>query len=374
MRNHLAGPPGNRAALVFYGGIPRQQACPEARPPSSVGGRAFSLGEGECFGDRRRLEPSAGPEARFARVPGAMPKALELALNRTGQGMAALTSQGVRAQYTTKASARRGVYEVRTDPRREGYQRLSLMHFAGVRLREMPGAGKARPPKGIRVRVRKDRGGYLPHSFVAPMRNSRTGGDTGLGIFQRQGKARTPIREMTSASVASQMKNTGVRERVVPEAQRRLDARHPLWGRPVDAAKWRLATWPKIFSNYSWFPRRFAIAGLARFPAGLAPALARHHHHYAPLAGIEAATRETRVHFHPGPALEPAAQVIKLPQSHAGGQPAQLVQAQLFQAMLHPAAADALAEVPPAAGRRLGGIRMGMGQLQDQEPPGPQHP
>lgn len=180
--------------------------------------------------------PVQALEARLARVPGAMPKALERALNRTGQGMAALTSQGVRAQYTTtaraikdrlhtsRASARRGVYEVRTDPRREGYQRLSLMHFQ-VRPRELPGAGKARPPKGIRVRVRKDRGGYLPHSFVAPMRNSRTGGDTGLGIFQRKGKQRTPIRKVTGPSLASQMKNTGVRERVVPEAQRRLDAR-----------------------------------------------------------------------------------------------------------------------------------------------------
>ncbi|MBI4798248.1 MAG: phage tail protein [Desulfarculus sp.] len=188
----------------------------------------------EIVADWSQVQPL---EARLVRVPGAMPKALERALNRTGQGLAALTSQGVRAQYTTtaraikerlytsKASARRGVYEVRTDPRREGYQRLSLMHFAGVRPKEMPGSGKARPPKGIRVRVRKDRGGYLPHSFVAPMRNSRTGGDTGLGIFQRKGKQRTPIRKMTGPPVASQMKNTGVRERVVPEAQRRLDAR-----------------------------------------------------------------------------------------------------------------------------------------------------
>ena len=177
-------------------------------------------------------------EARLARVPGALPKALERALNRTNQGMVALTSQGVRAQYTTtaraikdrlyttKASARLGVFEARVEPKREGYRRLSLMHFAGVRPKTIS-TGRARPSKGIRVRVLKDGGGYLPHSFVAPMRNIKTGESMGVAIYQRKTKRgpRTPTLKVYGPSVASQMKNTGVRELVVPQAQRRLDTR-----------------------------------------------------------------------------------------------------------------------------------------------------
>jgi hypothetical protein len=178
-------------------------------------------------------------EARLMRVQGGLPKAMERALNRTGQGTVALTSQALRAQYTTiakpikerlwltKASARQGVYESRVDPRREGYKRLSLIYFTGVRPTSIT-TGKARPRQGIRVRVRKDgSGGYLPHSFVAPQRNIKTGDLMGPAIFQRKTKhgKRTPLVKMLGPSVASQMKNTKARARIIPETQKRLNTR-----------------------------------------------------------------------------------------------------------------------------------------------------
>jgi hypothetical protein len=175
-------------------------------------------------------------EARLLRVPGGLAKAMERALNRAGYRMVTVTSVGVRARYTTKAaaikerlwvtkaSARAGVFESRVDPKREGLRRLSLVNFAGVRL---PSSGKARPKQGIRVRVLKGGGGYLPHSFVAPQRNISTGEPAGPAIFQRatKGGPRTPIVKMKGPSVASQMKNTGVRERLIPEGQKILDYR-----------------------------------------------------------------------------------------------------------------------------------------------------
>lgn len=175
-------------------------------------------------------------ELMLARVDGGLPKALERALNRTLLRVRTATSKGLRAEYTTaakpikerlwltKANARRGAWEARVDPKREGYRRLSLMHFAGVRPKTLE--GYAVHGNGIRVRIRKDSsGGRLPMAFVGTMRNSKTGEETGLAIFKRKGRNRLPIGKVYGPSVASQMKNTGVRARVVPEAQATLNDR-----------------------------------------------------------------------------------------------------------------------------------------------------
>ena len=182
-------------------------------------------------------------EGRLMLAPGGLAKAMERALNRSGDRMVTVTSVNARAIYTTsakaikrglwvtRASARLGVYESRVEPRRSkglGFQRLSLMQFAGVRPKTLPAPGKERPARGIRVRVRRDsRGGYLPHSFVGAQRNISTGDPMGLAIFQRatKGGPRSPIVKMKGPSVASQMKNQEVRDRIIPEGQKILDYR-----------------------------------------------------------------------------------------------------------------------------------------------------
>lgn len=178
----------------------------------------------------------AALERMMLRVPGGLPKAMERALNRSVLRTRTLTSTSVRSVYTTaarpvkerlwttKANARRGVFEARVDPKREGYRRLSLMHFAGVRPKTLE--SYAVHGNGIRVRIRKDSGGgRLPMAFVGTMR-ARPGGDpSGLAIFKRQGRRRLPIEKIYGPSTASQTRNAGVRERVVSEAQAGLSDR-----------------------------------------------------------------------------------------------------------------------------------------------------
>jgi hypothetical protein len=63
--------------------------------------------------------------------------------------------------------------------------------------------------QGVRVRVNTSGGwGVLPHAFAARMKNGH------LGVFQRKGKERKPIREMWTTKISDAMSDEGAVETV----------------------------------------------------------------------------------------------------------------------------------------------------------------
>lgn len=143
-------------------------------------------------------------------------------LHRVGRGGKTLTGRAIRVVYTLKAKTVNerlrvnkssiSALEIFIEPTAKGYHALSLQHFKGRPKKPTV----RRPRQGVFAQVRKDGGGYLPDAFVAAM-----SGDS-VGVYEREGDERLPIKKKYGPSVAGMMRDVGARREVVPELERRL--------------------------------------------------------------------------------------------------------------------------------------------------------
>jgi hypothetical protein len=146
------------------------------------------------------------------------------ALHRVGQGARTLTGRAIREVYTPKAKVVNkrlrinkssiSALEIQIEPTAKGHHALSLLHFKGRPKRPTV----RRPKRGFFAQVRKDGGGYLPAGFVAAMSGN-------VGVFERKGAERTPLKKKYGPSVAGMMKDSGARRKIVPEVEERLAKR-----------------------------------------------------------------------------------------------------------------------------------------------------
>lgn len=155
-------------------------------------------------------------------IPGALPKAVVGAINRSAEGARTDAVRQVRDEYVITAARVRETIGIRkADPTNlvaivtsRGRPR-ALSYF---KLR--PGkVTKRRPAEGVYVQTKRSGGGTIAKSFVAKMASGH------VGVFNRTGAARFPIVQRYGPSVAQMLGNKSVSRYIEEGANRRLDAR-----------------------------------------------------------------------------------------------------------------------------------------------------
>lgn len=165
-----------------------------------------------------RLEQA---EKLLSHIPGAAPKAVSRAINRAADTARTEMARKVRETYYVNYGdvlatvsidrARAGQLSARITSRGHA---LSLIKFRVTPNRPQP---RRRIP--IVVRVKRGEGGPLRRAFVAQMRSGH------LGVFERAGKARTPIDGLYGPPVPQMIGNPSVTAYVEEKALARLDDR-----------------------------------------------------------------------------------------------------------------------------------------------------
>ena len=149
-------------------------------------------------------------------------KAASMALNRTIKGALTETDRGIRDEYTVKrADVRKEIKVTQASENNlsaalsASIRKLSLTKYQHRISRAKPRIGVA----GVRVRVKK--GGSLKpisHAFHATM------GSGHVGIYQRVGARRLPIRELTGPSVHGMATSSKVLTRVQRRAETQFNS------------------------------------------------------------------------------------------------------------------------------------------------------
>lgn len=151
-------------------------------------------------------------------IPKAVDKAQKSAIKKTITGVRRFAAQKVKEDYTIQ-----GKYVTRTlSTRFEGGTGV-LKSRGGVNdlryFKTNPKrVTKRRPKNGVFAQVRRDSGGaQLRHAFIAGM------GSGHVGVFEREGKSRFPIRKITGPSTPSMLSNPKVTEAIAGRMQERLE-------------------------------------------------------------------------------------------------------------------------------------------------------
>ena len=154
----------------------------------------------------------------LANIPGAAEKAEKTAIKKTVKGIRRFAAQKVREEYTIQ-----GKYVTRTLSASFNGASGELRSKGGVNdfryFKTNPkNRTKRKPRNGIFVQVRRGGGGgRLPHAFIAGM-------DSGhVGVFERVGRSRLPIKKMTGPSTPSMLASPNVSEKVAEKMEERLN-------------------------------------------------------------------------------------------------------------------------------------------------------
>lgn len=156
-------------------------------------------------------------EREFRYIKGGAEKAMVSTINRVLPGMRKDAVEEVTGVYTAKATAVRNT--MRIDKARPGRIEGKIVSTGGAirdyQFKVTPRkVTKKRPKGGVKVQVRKDKGGVVKGSFIAKMRSGH------VGVFKRIGSTRK-INELFGPAVPSMLKDEGAYTRV----QQRADAR-----------------------------------------------------------------------------------------------------------------------------------------------------
>lgn len=150
-------------------------------------------------------------------IPKAVDKAQKSAIKKTVTGVRRFAAQKVKEDYTIQSK-----YVTRTLSTRFENGTGILRSRGGVNdlrfFKTNPKrVTKRRPKNGVFAQVRRDGGGgRLQHAFIAGMSSGH------LGVFQREGKARFPIRKLTGPSTPSMLSNPKVTEAIAERMEERL--------------------------------------------------------------------------------------------------------------------------------------------------------
>lgn len=148
-----------------------------------------------------------------------MPKAFVSAMNRVSTGLRTEAVRKVRETYVIKAGdVRKTIKITKANPARMEMMMVSRgRNIPLIKFRTTPRQPRSRPPKVLKAQVKKAGGKKpIPGAFVAQMRSGH------IGVFERSGKRRLPIRELYGPAVPSMLSEPGVQEHIEQEAQRRM--------------------------------------------------------------------------------------------------------------------------------------------------------
>lgn len=153
----------------------------------------------------------------LANIPGAAEKAEKTAIKKTVKGIRRFAAQKVREEYTIQ-----GKYVTRTLSTSFNGASGELRSKGGVNdlryFKTNPkNRTKRKPRNGIFAQVRRSGGGRLPHAFIAGM------GSGHVGVFERVGRSRFPIKKMTGPATPSMLANPNVSEKIVEKMEERLN-------------------------------------------------------------------------------------------------------------------------------------------------------
>lgn len=153
----------------------------------------------------------------LANIPGAAEKAEKSAIKKTVKGIRRFAAQKVKEEYTIQ-----GKYVTRTLSTSFNGSTGELRSEGGVNdlryFKTNPkNRTKRRSKNGVFVQVRRGEGGRLPHAFIAGM-------DSGhIGVFERVGRSRFPIKKMTGPSTPSMLGNPKISEKIAEKMEERLN-------------------------------------------------------------------------------------------------------------------------------------------------------
>lgn len=155
-------------------------------------------------------------------IPGAMPKALANAINRSAEGARTDAATKAKEEYTITAGRVRETISIS----KASTSNLNAVVTSRGRPRALsyykirPGkATKRRPADGVYAQVKRSGGGTIAKSFVAKMSSGH------VGVFNRTGTSRFPIVQRHGPSVAQMLESKSVSQYVDAGANRRLDDR-----------------------------------------------------------------------------------------------------------------------------------------------------
>lgn len=120
-----------------------------------------------------------------------MNRAIAIALNRTADGVQAEAIRRIRETHKIQAQVVRRAFVIR----RAYAGRLQSMVYASGRPLNLIGFGARQTKKGVTVDVKGTRK-LIPGAFIATLPNNSY-----RGVFSRKGKARFPIKALTTVSV-----------------------------------------------------------------------------------------------------------------------------------------------------------------------------
>lgn len=160
-------------------------------------------------------------ERMLEHIPDAAPKALSRAINRAAEVARTEAARKVRETYYIRHQDVISTIKL---------HKASHSHLAAsvtsrghaiplTRFRVTPKQPEPRRKRPIMVRVKRGEGGPIKSAFVAKMQSGH------LGVFQRVGRRRTPIKEFYGPPIPQMLGNPSVAAWVEKKAAERLDER-----------------------------------------------------------------------------------------------------------------------------------------------------
>lgn len=160
-------------------------------------------------------------EQLLKHIPNAAPKALSRAINRAAESARTEAARKVRETYFIPHNA--VLSTIKIDKASEG-RLMAKVTSRGhatplINFRVTPKQPQPRRKSPIIVRVKQGQGGSVKRAFVARMKSGH------VGVFERAGKKRTPIRQLFGPPIPEMLGNPTVTDWVEQKAAERLDER-----------------------------------------------------------------------------------------------------------------------------------------------------
>ena len=160
-------------------------------------------------------------EAALSHIPGAIPKAVAMVLNRATETVKTEAARKVRATYVVKNSDILSTMKITKAFPSSLIARVTSTSGSMplIKFKVTPNVPQPQRTKPIIVRVKKSGGGPVTRAFVAQM------GSGHLGVYMRAGKARSPIEQLYGPSIPAMIGARSVTEWAEQKALEVIDKR-----------------------------------------------------------------------------------------------------------------------------------------------------
>jgi len=158
------------------------------------------------------------------KIEAAFPKAYSLALNESRNYVKSEATRAVRETYLVRAKAVNDKNKITIGRSTPGNLNASLVwkgrNLPLIQFRTNPNKVPDRPPRITRAAVMKTGMKPIKGAFV-----TRVGRGGHVGVFQRIGRSRLPIRELHGPAVPTMINKEAIMKRLKQVAEKRMDER-----------------------------------------------------------------------------------------------------------------------------------------------------